>query len=54
MNIVWFLLPIALLFGAGFLTAFIFASLNGQYDDLETPAHRILLDETAVHERTKT
>jgi len=44
MNVVYILLPIALLLGTGFLVAFIKMSLEGQYDDLETPAHRILLD----------
>ncbi len=45
MNIIWFLLPIALAMGGGFLAAFVFAARSGQYDDLETPAHRMLLDE---------
>jgi cbb3-type cytochrome oxidase maturation protein len=44
MNIIFVLLPLALLLGLGFLIAFIRASMQGQYDDLETPAHRILLD----------
>jgi cbb3-type cytochrome oxidase maturation protein len=44
-NIVWFLLPIALLMGCGFLAAFITAAKSGQYDDLETPAHRMLLED---------
>lgn len=44
MNIVYFLLPLALLLGGGFAVGFAMAAFRGQYDDLETPAHRILLD----------
>lgn len=46
MNIVYLLLPFALLLGGGFLFAFIWTVKNDQYDDLETPAHRLLLEET--------
>ena len=43
------LLPLALLFAAAALGVFVWAALSGQYDDLETPAVRILYeDDTAV------
>lgn len=45
MNIIYFLLPMALLLGGVFVVGFILATLKGQYDDLETPAHRILLED---------
>ena len=45
MNIVFFLLPFALLMGFAFVALFVHAARSGQYDDLETPAHRILIDE---------
>lgn len=45
MNIVFFLLPFALFLGLGFAGVFIWGVRNGQYDDLETPAHRILIDD---------
>lgn len=45
MNIVNILLPFALFLGGSFLVAFCWVVRQGQYDDLETPAHRILLDE---------
>jgi cbb3-type cytochrome oxidase maturation protein len=48
MSVVYILLPLALLLGFGFLTAFLHASFVGQYDDLETPAHRILLDDEVL------
>ena len=42
MNILYFMIPIALLLGGFFLVAFFWAINRGQFDDLETPAHRIL------------
>ncbi len=48
MNIVYLLLPLALLMAAGSACAFIWASSQGQYDDLVTPAHKILLEEENV------
>lgn len=47
MNIVYLLLPMALMLGGGFVAAFVWATNRGQYDDLETPAHRMLLDDSA-------
>ncbi len=44
MNIIYFLLPIALLLGFTFAAAFVYFSKRGQFDDLETPAHRMLFD----------
>jgi cbb3-type cytochrome oxidase maturation protein len=48
MNIIYFLMPLALLLGAGFVGAFIYSVRKGQFDDLETPAHRMLLDEKSI------
>lgn len=45
MNIVFFMIPLALLLGFGFLGAFIWSVKDGQLDDVETPALRILNDE---------
>lgn len=45
MEIISLMLPTALLLGAAFVTAFIWASRRGQFDDLETPALRILFEE---------
>jgi len=45
MSILYVLLPVALLMGTGFLLAFIWMSFTGQYDDLDTPAYRVLLDD---------
>ena len=45
MNIVYLLLPLALLLALTFVAAYVWCASQGQYDDLETPAHRILLEE---------
>jgi cbb3-type cytochrome oxidase maturation protein len=45
MSIIFILLPLALLLGLGFLVAFARSCSSGQYDDLETPSHRILLED---------
>ncbi len=45
MNVLYLMIPISLLLAGGFLAAFIWSVRDGQVDDLETPAHRILEDE---------
>ncbi len=42
MNVLLLMIPMALLLGFGFVAAFIWAANQGQFDDMETPAHRIL------------
>jgi cbb3-type cytochrome oxidase maturation protein len=45
MNVVFVLLPLALIIAGVMLALFIWAVRSGQYDDLETPAVRILFDD---------
>lgn len=45
MEIIYFLIPVALLLGGFFIGGFVWATKKGQYDDLETPAHKMLLDD---------
>lgn len=45
MNIILILIPITLLLVAVGILVFNWAVKNGQYDDLEGPAHRILYDD---------
>jgi cbb3-type cytochrome oxidase maturation protein len=45
MSVIYLMIPIALLMGFGFVAAFIRAASQGQYDDLDTPAHRVLLED---------
>ncbi|QDV21781.1 cbb3-type cytochrome oxidase assembly protein CcoS [Aureliella helgolandensis] len=45
MSVIYIALPLALLLGAGGLFACIYCIRGGQYDDLETPPVRILLED---------
>lgn len=45
MDLVFLLLPASLLLASVAVLGFIWAVRRGQMDDLETPAHRMLLDE---------
>lgn len=45
MNVLLYLIPIALLLGAVGLGAFIWSLANGQYEDPSGAAERILLDD---------
>lgn len=45
------LLPLALLFAAAALGVFIWAALSGQYDDVHTPAIRMLHDDEPAGRR---
>jgi cbb3-type cytochrome oxidase maturation protein len=45
MSIIYILLPIALMLGGGFVLAFIWLASSGHFEDLETPAHRILIED---------
>ncbi|MFN7020154.1 MAG: cbb3-type cytochrome oxidase assembly protein CcoS [Phycisphaerales bacterium] len=42
MSVLYVMVPVALLLAGGAVLAFIRAARSGQYDDLETPAHRML------------
>jgi cbb3-type cytochrome oxidase maturation protein len=45
MEILIILIPLALLLGGFFISSFIWSARKGQYDDLETPRFRMLLEE---------
>jgi len=45
MSIIYVLAPLALMLGTLFLGAFLWGASHGQFDDLETPSHRILLED---------
>jgi cbb3-type cytochrome oxidase maturation protein len=46
MEIIKMLIPLALLLAAFFIAGFIWMTKKGQYDDLETPGLRMLLEDT--------
>ena len=43
----FYLIPVALVLGAAGLAAFLWSLRNGQYDDLDGAAQRILFDDDA-------
>ena len=45
MNILVIVIPLAVLIGLLFVIGFVWAAKKGQFDDLVSPAHRILLDD---------
>jgi len=45
MGVLMILLPLALLLAAVALGAFVWATRRGQFDDLDTPAQRMLFDD---------
>ena len=45
MSVLFVVLPLAFLVAAGMVAAFVWAVRTGQYDDVETPAVRILHDQ---------
>ncbi|MCC7441538.1 MAG: cbb3-type cytochrome oxidase assembly protein CcoS [Bdellovibrionales bacterium] len=52
MSLLYLLVPMALILGFCFLAGFIFAASRGQFEDLETPAHRMLLPESTPPSET--
>ena len=52
MSVLFIALPIALALGAAGTIACIFCIRGGQYDDLDTPAMRILVDEQTVEDES--
>jgi cbb3-type cytochrome oxidase maturation protein len=47
MSVVFLVLPLALLVVGGAVLAFVWSARSGQFDDLDTPAVRMLHDEGA-------
>jgi cbb3-type cytochrome oxidase maturation protein len=48
MEVLPIVVPLAILLALGFIAGFIWMTMRGQYDDLETPAMRMLLDEKTL------
>lgn len=45
MTVIYVILPVAIVLAIGFVAAFIWATRSGQYDDMDSPAVRMLHDE---------
>lgn len=50
MEALYLLIPIAILLVVAMVAGFLWAAKSGQFDDLEGPAHRILMDEDEPQE----
>jgi cbb3-type cytochrome oxidase maturation protein len=50
MDILYLLIPISVALVAVIALAFLWAVRSGQFDDMEGPAHRILMDDDAVEQ----
>lgn len=54
MNVLWITIPVTLLLVGFFVGAYIFAVRRNQFDDLVTPAYRMLLDDEDQERREGT
>lgn len=45
MDVLYLLIPVSLVLVGGIVAVFLWAVRSGQFDDLEGPAHRILMDD---------
>jgi cbb3-type cytochrome oxidase maturation protein len=45
MNILFIIIPLSILLVIGIIAAFLWAVRSGQFDDMEGPAYRILMDD---------
>jgi len=53
MDILYLLIPLSLVFVAVIAAFFLWAVRTGQFEDMEGPAHRILMDDDLPEEETK-
>ena len=53
MNIIFLTLGVSIAIAVLFLTAFIWATKKGQYDDLTTPSERMLIDDYEIKQTKK-
>lgn len=54
MDIIYLLLPVALIIVIIIIGVFFWAVKSDQFDDLEGPAHRILMDDDVIKDNKKT
>ncbi len=50
MTVVFFLLPLAVVLAVGFVGMFIWATRDGQFDDVRTPPLRVLFDDDPANQ----
>jgi cbb3-type cytochrome oxidase maturation protein len=53
MDILYLLIPLSLVFVAVIAVVFLWAVKSGQFEDMEGPAHRILMDDESPNPASK-
>jgi cbb3-type cytochrome oxidase maturation protein len=53
MDILYLLIPLSLVFVAVIAAVFLWAVKSGQFEDMEGPAHRILMDDDLLDNNTE-
>lgn len=53
MEVLYLLIPLSLVFVAVIAGVFLWAVKSGQFEDMEGPAHRILMDEDLPREKSE-
>lgn len=53
MEVLPIVIPLAILLALSFIAGFIWMTMRGQYDDLETPAMRMLLEQEELKKELK-
>jgi cbb3-type cytochrome oxidase maturation protein len=53
MEVIYFLVPISLLFLGAAIVCFMWAIKHDQFEDFESPAHRILMDDRELRRKIK-
>ena len=53
MSVLFVAIPVALVIAAIAIVTFVVQVRSGQYDDLETPAHRILFDDEIKNRKAR-
>jgi cbb3-type cytochrome oxidase maturation protein len=54
MDILYLLIPMSLVFVAAIAAVFLWAVRSGQFEDMEGPAHRILMDDDSHNQEAET
>ena len=52
MSVIFLLFTASIIVAGGFLAAFLWAARNGQFEDDQTPAMRMLFDDTPSKQKT--
>ena len=54
MEVIYLMIPMSIALGVGFIVFFAWAVRQGQWDDVDTPQHRILVEDETVNSSKET